>query len=596
MGTRWIDRLRSGIPWTAWLWGIETAVAQVKNPFEKGMFESQSRKDTPFLMMIGGAFLLLIILYAVRTYFRNRSVGLDLDEMADQDLASSKRGFFGNMVTMVSGRRSVREMALNRLVEIDPPSLNCSIIRTGDGRDVNEDAGRAVLFHLNGEMFLQDKSFYITTPDGIKAEDRALFTGGGEVMNLWFLHDRVPHSVNCQVAERVRFQAEMLRNMDPKIGVGYRLIPLTNVAKKDKRQTIRFSHKVGRGALRVYPQILFDVTVQKTDFRFPTEGSIPPVIKAMKLIPYRETRSADEGGDLSAERVVTAFKEAIRANHTEDRRVYVSKPFMDERTNRRTLIDLGYSEVLGLSAQEAGRTIHIKKPLKSMRVGKNRRDPCYLSEGEQIVLDYLSRSPVDGKNEYYEMVCQIIKSGIENITIRPRRNPRQDMNLPVELLDFSMNGLRFENSREFMRYVFGDEGAPATVDQQKETVESMGFVFTFYPRLRFTKDTVKHSPDLPLKFILMSKVARCELEKDKESAVTGRMTEFGVRFMYNPSEYSVDDFRWDRWNMIRPFKENAYFKEVHKCLNALIAQLESQSKDFLEPRRPSAQAEEKVTA
>jgi hypothetical protein len=69
-----------------------------------------------------------------------------------------------------------------------------------------------------------------------------------------------------------------------------------------------------------------------------------------------------------------------------------------------------------------------------------------------------------------------------------------------------------------------------------------------------------------------------------------------VRYTYDPSEYSIDDFCWDRWIMIRPFKENQYFKEVHKSLNGLIAHLENQSKDFLEPRRPAAQAEEKITA
>jgi hypothetical protein len=582
----------------AWLLVAGPALAQVKNPFERSMFESQASKgkEKNFLLVMGGTFLLVGVLYIVRSYLRRRSASISLDDMADQDLTTVKRGFFGSFATMVSGKRSVRELALNRLVEMDPPSLNCSIVRTADGRDANEDAGRAVLFHVNGEMFLQDKSFFITTPDGIKAEDRALFSGEGEVMNLWFLHDRIPYTVNCEVRERIRFPAEMLRNMDPKIGVGYRLVPLTNVAKRDKRQTIRFSHKIGRGALRVYPQVLFDVYIEKTDFRFPTEGSIPPRLNAVKPVPYRKPREGEgDGADFSAERVVTAFKEAIRLNHSEDRVVYVSKPYMDERTNKRTLVDLGYSEVLGLGAQEASRTIHIKKPMKS-RI-KNRKDPHYLNEGDIIVLDYMSRSPLDGKNEYYEMPCQIIKGGIENITIRPRRAPRQEMNLFVELLDFSVNGLRFESSREFMGYVFGDGEQPATLEEQKEALESMGFIFTFYPKLRFTRDTEAYKPDLPLKFCILGKIARCEVEKEEDTAVTGRLKEFGVRYTYDPVEYSIDDFCWDRWQMIRPFKENHYFKEVHKSLNGLIAHLESQSKDFLEPRRPAAQAqaEEKVT-
>ncbi len=564
-----------------------------KNPFDRSMFESQAgNKDTTFMLVLAGAFLLICILYLIRSYLRSRRGGLDPDDVGDQDLAVGHRGILSDVVTLVAGKRPAREMALSRLVEFDPPSVNCTIIRAGDGREVNEDAGRAVLFHLDGEMFVQDRSFFITTPDGIKAEDRALFTGEGEVINLWFLHDRLPYTVNCEVVERVRFPVEMVRNLDPKVGVGYRLIPLTTVTKRDKRQAIRFSHKPGRGALRVYPQILFDVTVQKTDFRFPVRGSIPPRITALKGFPYRASQGADET-DFSAERVVSAFKDAVRMNHTEDRRVYVSKPYMDERTNRRTLIELGYTEVLGLSAQEAGRTIHLKKPAQSVMVRRNRRDPHYLNEGDLIALDYASRSPLDGQNEYFELVCQVIKGGIENITVRPRRNIRQDMNLPIEVLDFSVNGFRFENSREFMSYVFSEEGAPATVDRQKEVLEGVGFVFTFYPRLRFTRDTEAYRPDLPLKFSILGKIVRSEVEKEEEAEVAGRLKAFGVRFMYNPAEYSVDDFCRDRWVMIRPFKENPYFKEVHKSLNGLIAHLESQSRDFLEPRHPPGVAPEK---
>jgi hypothetical protein len=49
--------------------------------------------------------------------------------------------------------------------------------------------------------------------------------------------------------------------------------------------------------------------------------------------------------------------------------------------------------------------------------------------------------------------------------------------------------------------------------------------------------------------------------------------------MYDPAEYSIEDFDHDRWEIIRPFKENRYFKDVHKSLNGLIACLEAQAKE-----------------
>ena len=178
-----------------------------KNPFSRSMFDSQAREgtsDTLLLALVAG-FLLVGLLYIIRSYLRGSKGSIDIDDIGDQDLTAPRRSYFGNVVTLVTKKRSARERALSRIVEFDPPSINCTIIRTQDGREVDEDAGRATIFHANGETFIQNKSFFITTPDGIKAEDRALFTGEGEIMNLWFLHDRIPHTVNCEVVERVRF-------------------------------------------------------------------------------------------------------------------------------------------------------------------------------------------------------------------------------------------------------------------------------------------------------------------------------------------------------------------------------------------------------
>lgn len=52
-----------------------------------------------------------------------------------------------------------------------------------------------------------------------------------------------------------------------------------------------------------------------------------------------------------------------------------------------------------------------------------------------------------------------------------------------------------------------------------------------------------------------------------------------MQLMYDPAEYSIEDFDHDRWEIIRPFKENRYFKDVHKSLNGLIACLEAQAKE-----------------
>jgi hypothetical protein len=57
-----------------------------------------------------------------------------------------------------------------------------------------------------------------------------------------------------------------------------------------------------------------------------------------------------------------------------------------------------------------------------------------------------------------------------------------------------------------------------------------------------------------------------------------QITGFGIKFYYDPAEYSRDTYSYDRFELIRDFKENKHFQEVHKQLNGLIAHLESQNR------------------
>ncbi len=53
---------------------------------------------------------------------------------------------------------------------------------------------------------------------------------------------------------------------------------------------------------------------------------------------------------------------------------------------------------------------------------------------------------------------------------------------------------------------------------------------------------------------------------------------FGVRFYYDPADYSRDTYSYDRWELIREFKENRHFREIHNSLNMLIGHLESHNR------------------
>ena len=476
-------------------------------------------------------------------------------------------------------RLNPQARALLKISDLNVGSANCTLVRSADGQPQNEELGRVLFFKTRGRLMVEGRGLFVTTPDGIKAENRDHFRGKGEILSLWFLHERVPRVVECRVEERVRFPADRLQELDPKVGIAYRLAPLSDVVKQDKRSSLRFSHRPGSGGLPVYPQVLFDTFVSRTDLSYPTEGAVPPQIEDLRLIPPGADNSSDQAF-LRPEDLVQAFKQSMVANPPDGRTVHVSKPYLEERHNRTILIELGFSDVLGLNSDEVGRTLHIKKPLICRT--KDRRDPHYLTLGHTLVLHYGSRSSLDGSYEYYELVTEVSKGGLENITIRPLLGIRREEGLRISLMDFSVNGARFENSPEFMRYTLGKGYKQISLDAQLEILQNQVLLFSFYPRLRFSSETESYRPSLPKRICILGQIVRGEVEwqgEEEEEEREGRLKTFGIKFMYDPVEYSRDIRFYDRWEMIRPFKENRHFKEVHKSLNGLVAFLESQLRE-----------------
>ena len=76
---------------------------------------------------------------------------------------------------------------------------------------------------------------------------------------------------------------------------------------------------------------------------------------------------------------------------------------------------------------------------------------------------------------------------------------------------------------------------------------------------------------------ILGKIVRNETSKAREGEVPD-FTGFGMKFYYDPDGYSRDTYTYDRWTLIRDFKENKHFREVHNSLNQLIGYLESQSR------------------
>ena len=461
------------------------------------------------------------------------------------------------------------EQVLDRLVDYNPKTANCVLIKTSEGLEVNEDFGRAFLFRFGDKLYIDDQAIYITTPDGIKAES-GYHLDRGHILHLSFLHNRVPHTMDCRVIDRIRFPNDVLANLDPRMPGAFKLKPVGDVLKKDKRSSLRFTHKVGRGAMKVYTQILFDLFVSKTNFTYPTQGGLPPRITDLQVTGYVSANDLPT----DPEAVVKFLKNSLRSNPREDRVVYVSKPHMDERTNRVSLAALGHSSVLGLeNPREGERTLFVKKPTK---MSSDRKSPNNLRESDQVLLGYQAKSLLDFKMEYYELVAEVVRVGTENVTVRPRDTFRRESGLGVELVDFSVGGIKVEADKALLDYLLGDLRRQP-IEAQQAVLQDMAILLNFYPKLRFNRETEIYRPDVPLKIQILGKVARSEVSPVRADEAP-EVQALGLKFMYDPTEYSRDAHTFDRWERIREFKENRHFREIHTSLNGLIAFLESQSR------------------
>ena len=168
--------------------------------------------------------------------------------------------------------------------------------------------------------------------------------------------------------------------------------------------------------------------------------------------------------------------------------------------------------------------------------------------------------------------------GTENITVRTDREIRKEAGFSTELIDFSIGGIKLVCNKGFLEYVLGEDYGLIEVEEQIQILENTCYLLNFYPKLRFNRETEIYQPkSVPMRIQILGKIVRVEMSNPKEDEQP-EIVAFGMKFYYDPADYSRDSYEYDRWELIRDFKENAHFREIHNSLNGLIAYLESQTR------------------
>ena len=215
-----------------------------------------------------------------------------------------------------------------------------------------------------------------------------------------------------------------------------------------------------------------------------------------------------------------------------------------------------------------------------------------LKESTVLVLNFHTSVSSDAPIEYYDLISEVTRVGTENLIMRTNGDIRKETGLVVELVDFGIGGIKIENSDAFLKYALGENHAAMSMEEKVHTLESLCYLLYFFPKLRFNRETAVYEPEIPMKIQILSKIVRIdsthgplfENGNPKPENLQSRDGElpkikaYGIKFYYDPAEYSRDTYSYDRWELIRDFKENKHFQEIHKSLNGLIAHIESQNR------------------
>ena len=459
-----------------------------------------------------------------------------------------------------SGKGNIHP-ALARLKQIGTRSGLCTRIRTADGKEVCNEVGPVMFFYKGEHLFVRDGAFYMVPPSNFKDDDLPLL-GRGEVLHFRMQHQSAPYSLDCTVVQRVRFSDRLKNTLDPQAPVGNKLMPLGNLHKNEHRSTLRFAHIRGADGPQVFPYFRFDLFVERVKLNGLAHKYLPEVIS------YPGDHTLPEGlqEDTSAEQLTVFFHNILRANPDHLREVHITRVVRDTRSGATVLQDLGTTCVLGLKGETKGTQIHLRNPQQGKQFVK--KNPDRFHEGDVLLIRFLERSLLQGCDEHYQWSCRIHKCGLEMLTLRPKGVIQKQTGLPVVVRDFCVGGVGLQNSPILETYLLGEDAVPEDPEDLKARLLNTSVLLHFYPRLYFPNDVEAYRPQIPASFSILGDIVRGYVDTGKDE---GRIVNLGVVFRHDPVDFDPQTFDVTAWEPLRGLRENQYFKEIHRALNALLA-------------------------
>ena len=491
---------------------------------------------------------------------------------------------FGNGKKRKAKKALEPKQVVQRLSELMPPSTLVYMVRTANGREADEDFGRAVFLQRDKKVYREGDCIYISTPEGLKASDASAFRGRGEILSMQFLHRRVPHKFECRVVGRFRLLPEVIEALDFRVQSAYKLLPVTPIRKEEKRHYLRYTvNNYGNARVPITTHVNFDIFADATNQQIQSDGAPPVELKDLRIVPRERPDTARQ---FDASDAVQEVRGLLLANPTTERQVHLTKVVKSQalRSGRRTpeeVFAMGSVNILGLEKELTRPVLYTQKSPKY----DGRRDcPYDLAPGDRVLMHFRS------KEDYYEVLCDCQEARVQNEVLRPIAWPLRDSGLRLNLVEYSVGGAMVESSPELLKLLLG-RVCPPDVDNDPsyegrfwervfEELQKSMIHLTFYPKLHFGDKLEQYKPDLPFKIPLVAQIVRTRMHRQGERGIL----QHGLRFIYDPQEVPLTWHEIVPWKLIRGVRDNTYFTEIHSKLSLLYG--------FLEHRKQSLESVE----
>ncbi|MDP6776222.1 MAG: hypothetical protein QGI83_05615, partial [Candidatus Latescibacteria bacterium] len=357
----------------------------------------------------------------------------------------------------------------------------------------------------------------------------------------------------------------LMGGMEPRAPVGFKLAPLSNLVRNEKRRSLRFAHARGAKGPQVFPNFRLDLFVERVRPGAPADEHLPEIIPVPGVDPVTdEVRECE-----TPEALVGLFHSMLSLNPRPLQQVHLSKVWHDARRGSTSLLDLGYTPVLGLRGEQKGLHLHLRTPRPA--TARDRKAPERAREGDGLVLRFVVRDLSRRRDIHYRWDCRVHRCGVETLVLRPKGSIHRQTGLPVVVRDFSLGGVALQNSPTLEAYLLGEAAVPADPETALADLVGAELMLHFHPRLHFPKDLEGYRPQVPAAFPVLGEIVRGSIETRND---TDRISQLGVVFRFDPADYDPETLEINSWDPLRGFRENPHFKEVHRAMNSLIAFLD----------------------